>query len=148
MAPLTKDRNTPELMPGSSISDVAAGAVIYIGAMLMRGSTGNLLPGATATGLIGVGVAREHVNNTGGLAAEKTALYSAGVFRFVNSTGGDALTKADIGAVCYAVDDQTVAATDGTGTRSPAGCVQSVDDAGVWVRFDETLTALAVAANA
>jgi len=38
------------------------------------------------------------------------------------------------------VDDQTVAKTDGTATRSPAGFVDMVDDLGVWVRFDEAMT--------
>ncbi|MFB0515162.1 MAG: hypothetical protein ACETWG_00985, partial [Candidatus Neomarinimicrobiota bacterium] len=33
----------------------------------------------------------------------------------------------------YIVDDQTVAKTDGTGTRSPAGFIEDVDSNGVWV---------------
>jgi hypothetical protein len=42
---------------------------------------------------------------------------------------------ADVGKQCYLVDDQTVAKTDGTNTRSPAGFVRDVDADGVWVEF-------------
>ena len=70
--------------------------------------------------------------------------YRPGVFRVGNSSAGDAITKADIGAACYIVDDQTVAKTSGTNTRSPAGIVDGVDSLGVWVRFDEALTRAAV----
>jgi hypothetical protein len=33
------------------------------------------------------------------------------------------------------VDDQTLAATDGAGTRSEAGDIYDVDDDGVWIEF-------------
>jgi hypothetical protein len=59
-----------------------------------------------------------------------------GCFRFANSTAGDAITNADRYADCYIVDDQTVAKTDGTGTRSVAGKVVDVDSIGVWVQVD------------
>ena len=72
-------------------------------------------------------------------------LYRPGCFRFANSAGGDEITIAEIGDVVFAVDDQTVAKTDGTSSRSPAGFVDDVDDLGVWVRFDEVLTKVATA---
>jgi hypothetical protein len=61
------------------------------------------------------------------------------VFRWDNSTGNEAVTRAQIGDACYIVDDQTVAKTDGAAgqnpaTRSPAGTVVDLDDDGVWVR--------------
>jgi hypothetical protein len=40
---------------------------------------------------------------------------------------------AEVGAVCYLVDDETVAKTSGTNTRSRAGYVVDVETAGVWV---------------
>ena len=61
-----------------------------------------------------------------------------GNFCLANSAGADEITAADIGKVCYIVDNQTVAKTDGTATRSPAGIVDDVDDAGVWVNIDPT----------
>jgi hypothetical protein len=113
--------------------------LIYGGALVMRNSSGYIVKGATATGLVGVGVAQERVDNSGGNAGDKRIkVRSDGAFRFGNSTSGDLIAIADIGKPCYAVDDQTVAKTDGTGTRSIAGFVKDVDAQGVWVRFDET----------
>ena len=67
-------------------------------------------------------------------------IWVSGVFRYANSAAGDLIATADIGTVCYIVDDQTVAKTSATATRSPAGIVEDVDANGVWVRFDEALT--------
>ena len=55
--------------------------------------------------------------------------------QFANSAATDAITLADIGKDCFIVDDQTVAKTDGSGTRSRAGRVFDVDADGVWVEF-------------
>jgi hypothetical protein len=55
------------------------------------------------------------------------------VFRWENSANADLITQAEVGTDCYIVDDQTVAKTSATNTRSKAGRVVSVDDAGVWV---------------
>lgn len=57
---------------------------------------------------------------------------------FANSAGGDAITAADLGKICYAVDGNTVSKTDQTGTLSPAGYVHYVfTNGGVVVKFDE-----------
>ncbi|MBP0483947.1 hypothetical protein [Sagittula salina] len=140
MSALTQDRNTPRAEGDVRRGTVAAAVKIFAGAYLMRNSAGHLVPGQTATGLVGVGRAEEQVDNSGGAAGEKTCTYRPGVFRYANSAGGDEITAADIGAKAFAVDDQTVAKTDGTGTRSPAGVVDDVDAQGVWVRFDAALT--------
>ena len=52
-----------------------------------------------------------------------------------NSAAGDAITRAEIGDVCYIVDDETVAKTNGTSTRSAAGTIRDVDAQGVWVEI-------------
>lgn len=138
MAALTKDRNTPEAMGDMRSGGVAAATTIYAGAIVMRNASGYLRNGATATALVGVGRAEERVVNSGS-AGDETVKYRAGVFRFGNSASGDLIAIADIGKVCFVVDDQTVAKTNGTGTRSPAGFVDHVDSLGVWVRFDEAM---------
>jgi hypothetical protein len=111
----------------------------------MRDAAGNLVEGRTATGLVGVGRAEERVDNSAGAAGALTCDVRPGIYRFANSAGADEIAKADIGSVCFAVDDQTVAKTDATATRSPAGLVEGVDANGVWVRLDEALTAAAAA---
>lgn len=55
------------------------------------------------------------------------------VARLANSAGADEITVADIGRLCFLVDDQTVAKTVGTGLRPIAGEIVDVDSTGVWV---------------
>ena len=105
----------------------------------MRNAAGYLTKGATATGSFGVGVAQDQIDNSAGIAGALTCKYAPGVWRFANSAAGDLIVLADIGAKCWIVDDQTVAKTNGTATRSPAGIIENVDATGVWVRFDEAL---------
>lgn len=138
MTALAADRNTPEAIGADRQGLLGATQAIFAGALLMRNASGQLLKGATATGSYGVGRAEERVTST--TAGVTTCRYKPGVYRFANSSAGDLIADADIGTVCYIVDDQTVAKTSGTNTRSPAGIVDSVDAQGVWVRFDEALT--------
>lgn len=137
MTALTADRNTPEAIGDKREGLLGASQAIFAGALLMRNASGHLIEGATATGSFGVGRAEERMSSTD--AAVTSIKYKPGVFRFANH-GADPVVTADIGAVCYIVDDQTVAKTSGTNTRSPAGVVDSIDAQGVWVRLDESLT--------
>lgn len=130
---LTQDRNTPyqdgDLIPVS----VAANAVIHAGAMVVANASGYAAPGSTATGLTYLGRAEAAVDNTGGANGARTVVVRRKkAFQFKNS-GTDPVTQASLGKACYIVDDETVAATDGTGTRSAAGKVIGLDSAGVWV---------------
>jgi len=136
MAALTQDRNTPQ-RDGSIINiGVAAGKKIYAGALVALDANGYATPGVAATGLKGLGRAEAQVDNSSGSNGDKTVDVRKGIFRYENSSGADQITRADIGNDCYIVDDQTVAKTDGTGTRSVAGKVFDVDSDGVWVKFD------------
>jgi hypothetical protein len=138
MVALTADRNTPELLPGERVGVLGATQTIFNGSILMRNASGHLIKGATATGSFGVGRAEDNgASTTAGVTPQR---YRPGIFRFANSSAGDLIVTADIGAACYIVDDQTVAKTNGTNTRSPAGIIDGVDAQGVWVRMDEALT--------
>lgn len=138
MPPLTQDRNTPRSEGDLRQGVLGASQAIFAGAILMRNAAGDLIEGATATGAFGVGVAMERVAST--TAGVTPITYRPGIFRFENSTAADLITKADIGAVCWIVDDNQVARTNGTNTRSPAGVIDAIDAQGVWVRFDESVT--------
>jgi hypothetical protein len=143
MVALTADRNTPEAIGDLREGAVGASTLIYAGAIVMRNAAGFLIRGATATGSIAVGRAEQRVDNSGGAQGAQTVRYKVGTFRFNNSTAADAITFADIGRACWLVDDDQVARTSGTNTRSRAGIVEMVDAQGVWVRFDEALTRVA-----
>jgi len=138
MTALTADRNTPEKSSLENVGLLGASQAIFIGSILMRNASGHLIEGATATGSFGAGRAEARgASTTAGVTAQP---YRAGVHRFANSASGDLIATADIGAACYIVDDQTVAKTSASATRSPAGIIDGVDAQGVWVRFDEALT--------
>lgn len=139
MVALTTERNTRLRIGDLRVEPVAATVKIWNGSLIMRNAAGFLTKGATATGCVGVGRAEKTVDNTGAAGAA-TVEYRVGVFLFANSAAADLITIADIGRACFIVDDQTVARTDGTGTRSRAGIVDGIEPSGgVWVRCDEAL---------
>jgi hypothetical protein len=135
MPALTQDRNT-KARSGDLLSLLAAAAkTFFTGSLVAIDADGNATPGATATTLTGAGRCREYVDNSEGAAGDNRVDIEKGIFHFANSADTDEITTADIGSNCYIVDDQTVAKTDGTGTRSIAGEVFDVDAQGVWVDF-------------
>ncbi|MHB1053482.1 MAG: hypothetical protein ACYCZT_10495 [Thiobacillus sp.] len=135
MPALTADRATAKRQGDEFSFDVAAAVVCRAGGIAVLDAAGNVKPAVTAAGLICAGRFEETVDNSAGAAAAVKAKVSVGVYRYGNSAAGDAITKAEIGDTCYLVDDQTVAKTDGAGTRSAAGKIADVDGAGVWVEF-------------
>lgn len=135
MTALTADRATAERLGDEYSFDVAAAVVCRAGGIAVLDAAGNVKPAVVATGLVCAGRFEETVDNSAGAAAAVKAKVRSGVFRFGNSATADAITKAEIGDTCYLVDDQTVAKTDGTATRSAAGKIIDVDSAGVWVRM-------------
>jgi hypothetical protein len=145
MAALTSARNTPEMADGGRVAvyPVEANTKIYLGSMVALNAAGNAAPAATATGLKAIGRAEakhggtvgENADNTGGAAGAVSVVARRGVFLYANA-GADAVAAGDVGKVCFVVDDNTVAKSNGTGTRSAAGRVAAIDPAGgVWVDF-------------
>ena len=138
MVALSSERNTRLRIGDLRVEPVAAATKIWGGSLVMRNAAGYLTKGATATGCVGVGRAEKTVDNTGAAGALNVE-FRVGTFLFANSAAGDLITIADVGKACFIVDDQTVAKTDGTTTRSRAGIVEAVEATGVWVRMDEAL---------
>jgi hypothetical protein len=136
MTALAKDRNTPARAGKTSNFPLAA-VKVYAGSIGVINSSGYLTKGSTATGLKCVGRIIEQVDNSAGSAGDLRADVENGIFCFGNSGSSDAITLAQVGNVCYIVDDQTVAKTSGGGTRSPAGIIEDVDSGGVWVRMGQ-----------
>ncbi len=110
---------------------VAAGARIHAGALVML-QDGYAAPAREASGLVSAGIALGGVDNTGGAAGAEMVEVETGVFAFENA--GD-ITRAHIGQQAFAVDDQTVSASDNNGGRSAAGQIVDVNEDGVWVRI-------------
>lgn len=123
---LAKRRN------GDQFSDpVAAGKVIYAGAMYAIDASGNAVPASATTGAARA-VAVTAADNSAGAAGAVAVAGERGVFQF-NNSAVTAIARADIGAACYLEDDNTVAKTAASGAKT-AGTIVDVDDGGVWVR--------------
>lgn len=131
---LTRDRNTPQKSGELLVIPVEAGKVIYAGALVAVNAAGNAIPAEAAAGLKAAGRSEEYVDNSSGAAGAKAVTVRRGVFKFANSAT-DPVGQANLLGTCYMVDDGTVAATDGTGTRSAAGKVLGIDPDGVWVEI-------------
>jgi len=128
--PLTNDRATA-FRSNVDLSDpVAASIQIFAGAIVMLDASGNATPGAVSTTLIPRGVAQENVDNSNGIAGDLTVATRKGCFRFKNDAS---VSRTDIGATAYVVDDETVANGNGGATRSALGEITDVDANGVWV---------------
>lgn len=139
MTALAAQRSTPVMAGGPNPENlsfpIADNVKVYKGSLVMLDG-GYLKPGATATGKVAVGQAEETVDNTGTghTAGRFNVPVKQGVFKFANSASSDAIAQAEVGSSCYLVDDQTVAKTDGSNSRSVAGKVIQVDTDGVWVK--------------
>ncbi|MDI1278066.1 hypothetical protein [Methylobacter sp.] len=134
MTALTASRNTLERAGEVRGYPVKASTACYMGGLAVL-NAGYAAPGTTATGLIAIGLFEEDADNSAGAAGAITVRVKQGVFLFNNSAAGDAIAQADVGADCYIVDDNTVAKTTATGTRSRAGIIAAVETAGVWVQL-------------
>ena len=135
MTALATERDTPARVGDRFEFPVAASTKIYKGSLVCINSSGYAVPGSASTTFKSVGMAEETADNSSGAAAAINVKVRRGVFRFGNSASTDLIALADINASCYVVDDQTVAKTNGSSSRSVAGTILSVDATGVWVNF-------------
>ena len=132
MAALTTDRLTPgatakRLAPRGRVDRLFAGSLVCLNA------TG-YATGRDQHHAQGGGGCRRAADNSGRQRRDQRR-GRARHLAFRQSSGGDLIALADVGSVCYVVDDQTVAKTHNGNTRSVAGTVRDVDAAGVWVEF-------------
>lgn len=122
---------------------VAASTTLHQGALAGVAPDGSgYATNVTATPnmrVLGVVVAR--ADNASGAAGAINALIERGVFAFANSSGDDAISAADVGRVCYAVDNNTVARTSSLGARPAAGYVTRIENSMVFVEVAPTVAA-------
>ncbi len=152
MAGLTNSRNTPELSDDGRmrVFGVEANTNVYLGGMLAIDANGYAVPASatttTANALKIVGRAENVVNgipgenaiNNPGTAGAISVKARKGVFLYDQD---NSITIADLGAICFALDDHTLTATDRASGASvqqyaAAGEVVALDPSGqVWVDF-------------
>jgi hypothetical protein len=113
---------------------MAAAMLIYQGTIVALNATGFASKGVVATTLKQFGRAEATVDNSAGAAGAKDIDVRPGIYRWFNSAAADLITIAEIGTDCFIADDQTVAKTNGTSTRSRGGKVVLIDVSGVYVQ--------------
>jgi len=121
---------------------VKANQVIRKGWLVAADATGFLVVVTTATGLKGMGIALQDADSTGLANGAILCDVQYGV-EVRDNHGADLVVQADLFAKVFAVDNNTVAKTDGTGTRSAAGIfVGFADDGRPLVLFRPFITGL------
>lgn len=136
MTATTQPRNTPLVTIGTVARDLPAGGKVLAGTIACLNAAGFAVMATSALGLVADGRFEDTADNTGGADGAVKVTVRKGTFRFANSAAGDAIARTEIGKTVYLVDNQTVAKTDGGGTRSPAGKVFDVDAQGVWITLN------------
>jgi hypothetical protein len=129
---------------------VNGGSILLAGTIGCLNTEGNAVPATAAVSLICQGRVETTVDNTAGADAAVSVDIRPGVFKWANSAAGDQITKAEIGKLCWLVDNQTVAKTSNAEARSPAGVVVDVESDGVWVamgNLESVIGALALAST-
>ena len=139
MTALTKYRDTKrmgdDVHPSILEIQVADNVHIFKGAIVGLAGGYAAPAGGGCTKVVGVAESEADNAQTGHAIGAKRVRVRQGTFKVGNSAGADALAIADVGSVCYAADDQTVAKTAGA-NLPVAGTVIQVDPDGVWVQMN------------
>lgn len=140
MTALSAARNTKKYNAGPAPDyirvPVAASTHIYQGGLVGVDANGRAVSGTSVATARIIGRAVEDADNSSGSAGAINVRVEQGVYWLANSATTDALTSADVGRFCYAVDDATVARTNSNGARNRAGVVIAIDSSdgvAVWV---------------
>ena len=152
MAALTNARNTPEMADGGRmrVYPVEANTNIFLGGMVALNAAGNAVAASATTTVANAlkvvgraeyvknGIPGQNALNNPGAAGAISITVRKGVFLY--ATDGS-VGAAQVGLSCFAMDDNTVAATDRASGASVqqyavAGTVVAIDPSGqVWVDF-------------
>jgi hypothetical protein len=152
MAALTNSRNTPEMADGGRmrVYPVEANTNIYLGGIVALNAAGNAVPASATTTVANAlkivgraeyvksGIPGQNAINNPGAAGAISITARKGVFLY--ATDGS-VGAAQLGLVCFALDDNNVTATDRASGASvqqyaAAGMVVAIDPSGqVWVDF-------------
>ena len=159
MAALTNARNTPEMADGGRmrVYPVEANTNVYLGGIVALNAAGNAVPASATTTVANAlkvvgraeyvknGIPGQNAINNPGTAGAIAITARKGVFLY--ATDGS-VGAAQVGLVCFALDDNAVTATDRSGggvqQYAAAGTVVAIDPSGqVWVDFWHQSTASA-----
>jgi len=128
-------------VPGNSTQPAVPGPIeasttLYGGSICLTNSSGNVKSSASPTstdtcwGLVHAQTINASTTATTGIALSVNGRpfeVETGTFFLASATGADALNQTYVGKTVYVYDEITVAATDGSHTRAPAGVLVRID---------------------
>ena len=129
--PLSASRATRSRETTARNLPLKNGVQIFAGGIVVN-DAGKAAPGRTAVGLVAMGRATTDMDNLSGSLDDAATPTEAGCFGFNNSIA-DPVGDSQVGKEVFIEDDETIAATDGGGTRSPAGICFELEESRVWV---------------
>ena len=133
MAALTANVDRKEKEGKLLASPVVASDIIYQGALVKHNAAGYLAPCAVEAGAVFAGVAYEKVDNSAGLAGEKSCKVEKYGAYLMSGAG---FSQADVGSEVRASDDNTVQ-TGALADSQPVGkIVEYISATQVRVRID------------
>ena len=128
---LSSDKFTYEVGNTERAVPVKGATLIYRGAMVGVNSSGYAVPITATTGLACIGVADQQADNSSGADGAIKVRVKTGIFPMANSEGADALDWGDVDSIVYGVDDETVAKTSDTDSRSAVGTLWAMGKDGL-----------------
>jgi len=132
MSALSADNNAQRKDGKLTEYKIGAAETIYKDSIVCNGTDGYLIAGADTADLRFAGVAYEKGDNSSGVdGAESTRVQKTGSFVFAKASA----VQADVGAIAYILDDQTVGTTSTNGI-SCGYIVELISSSEVRVRID------------
>lgn len=123
----TDNRDAKQQDANEHTKVVVTAAHVYVGSAVgVKPADGLLYKMGAHVTLKALGCAREEVIGDGVVKCQVLS----GCFLFENSASADLIAETEVGAVCYAVDDNTVAKTSNSSARAPMGIVKGITPAG------------------
>ncbi len=133
MTAINADRNSAKRDGKFNGVKIAASTVIHAGVIVCANASGFAIEAIESATITCLGVSEGYVNYSAGAAGDKRVNVARQQATKLENHATDPVTQASVGKSCYVADNQTVAATSNTNTRSVAGIVLSVESDGVWV---------------
>jgi len=119
---------------GSKLTAKMAVIKSETGNMLMTDASGFATNGADTASCLGLGIAQEVVDNTGGSAGDKEILYREGCYGWMKNSSANAVAQSHLNTDVFMEDSETVASS--TTNSVKAGVAKELDATlGVLVYF-------------
>lgn len=134
MTSINKERGIARWPADIVTVPLAAGSKVFYGTLVAVNAEGFGVPGEASPGLTYVGAAEATVDNTAGGDGGASVKVRRPWPHAMKWDNDGSITQANFMQLAYIVDNCSVGATDGVGTRSAAGTIVGIESDGVWVQ--------------